>query len=753
MKVDGRKFVNAYFPWNEDLAREAKSEKPHYEPVKEKPVEMANFEYSIEIACSLDELNAYQIGAFSLGKTKEEVSISSWTKSQNDKGFAVLTASVKVNEPKALTRDFFISSGHGSYFYDVKPVKKGSDSSSESFVPIKPSIQIYDRLSWPKVGFFYHFINDELENEYQLSGGDKWSFKVTYSKGNVLSNELLSEHEYAFILLPWKINNTVMSRQHLLYTKEKITAVQLSEINDQWLDDNARLINPEDATNVRNDEKVKRETHDNGRVSYTVKAGDTLSSIAKKQGVKYDELLALNPQITDPNLIQVGDIILIKEEKPEQERVLFHICKINPETGQRETWAEIAAQYGMTARALFDLNADNPIFKDGALALGDELRVNQNEQIEEEFVFRNAQCPIELTNKKWVYPFSNIWSLIEKPYTSLAYMFAQDDTAVNPNTAIVNVQSVLLHSSMLSTSDQLELIAQGKSSALKKGDKGNEVKIIQKVLLSLNFDLGKFGADGDFGDGTHQAVMDFQRNFKPTNEIHSEYGLKDPDGIVGSQTLFALDEAIVNKWISEIDDMDDKWLVVPFGQVTFDAEGTDDNRTHNFSRVIHWPGNSGSGVTIGRGYDCGNRSKSEVYEHMINAQLPTKYAELVSNSAGLKGDLARDFVSINQKNIGEISRKSQHLLFISIYPIYIKRAKINYEKWTSGLNGVAWENLDIKIRDIAVDFVYQGFTKGGNPMTKCMLNDNNILIQYIETNSTLKRYEAGRQRANYLRDN
>ena len=92
MKVDDRKFVNAYYPWNEELAREAKADVPHYEPVKDKPVATAAFEYSIEIACTLDELNTYQVGAFSLGKTKEEESISLWTKSQTDKGFSLLTA-------------------------------------------------------------------------------------------------------------------------------------------------------------------------------------------------------------------------------------------------------------------------------------------------------------------------------------------------------------------------------------------------------------------------------------------------------------------------------------------------------------------------------------------------------------------------------------------------------------------------------------------------------------------------------------
>ena len=41
-------------------------------------------------------------------------------------------------------------------------------------------------------------------------------------------------------------------------------------------------------------------------------------------------------------------------------------------------------------------------------------------------------------------------------------------------------------------------------------------------------------------------------------------------------------------------------LRVAAGQVTFDAEGNDTPGSLYFSRVVHWPGNSKSGVTIGR---------------------------------------------------------------------------------------------------------------------------------------------------------
>ena len=44
----------------------------------------------------------------------------------------------------------------------------------------------------------------------------------------------------------------------------------------------------------------------------------------------------------------------------------------------------------------------------------------------------------------------------------------------------------------------------------KKGDKGNTVKEIQQALLNKNYDLGKWGADGDFGSATETAIKKFQ---------------------------------------------------------------------------------------------------------------------------------------------------------------------------------------------------------------------------------------------------
>lgn len=50
-------------------------------------------------------------------------------------------------------------------------------------------------------------------------------------------------------------------------------------------------------------------------LTYTVKKGDTLSGIAAAQGLTMDEIQELNPQIKNPDLIHVGDEIVIFDER------------------------------------------------------------------------------------------------------------------------------------------------------------------------------------------------------------------------------------------------------------------------------------------------------------------------------------------------------------------------------------------------------------------------------------------------------
>ncbi|GEK15848.1 LysM peptidoglycan-binding domain-containing protein [Aliivibrio fischeri] len=327
------KFVRAHYSCNEYLAREAKTDVLHYESVKEKSVKTPAFKYSIEIACTQDELNTYQVGIFSLGKTKKEANISTWNKTQTNKGFTLLTASVNVDEPKILSREFFISSGNAIIFRDVKPVKQNFKNAAESFIPIKPAVQVGKRLGWPTEGYFYHFINDVLIHEYKLMGDGKWAFQVTQSTVHNFTDELMSAHQYCFILLPWKINNTVVARQHLLYLPKKMTTQQFEELTAKWLDEHACLLDIDAIVRTKDEKKLAREKKNGNQIIYIIQSGDTLSIIAEQQGLTLSELIELNPQYKGKkDHIQIGDTLII-----EITDASGHTVKLTPGTNQRET--------------------------------------------------------------------------------------------------------------------------------------------------------------------------------------------------------------------------------------------------------------------------------------------------------------------------------------------------------------------------------------------------------------------------------
>jgi len=72
------------------------------------------------------------------------------------------------------------------------------------------------------------------------------------------------------------------------------------------------------------------------------------------------------------------------------------------------------------------------------------------------------------------------------------------------------------------------------SRVLKNGCEGNDVKEMQSGLIRLGYDLGRWGADGDFGDQTEMAVKQFQ----------SDHGLT-VNGAFDEKCVAVLDAALV----------------------------------------------------------------------------------------------------------------------------------------------------------------------------------------------------------------
>lgn len=69
--------------------------------------------------------------------------------------------------------------------------------------------------------------------------------------------------------------------------------------------------------------------------TYTVVSGDTMYRIANKLGITLEELIQANPQISNPNIIQIGQIINIPSTKPNIEVNGYAIAGINLDTLNR----------------------------------------------------------------------------------------------------------------------------------------------------------------------------------------------------------------------------------------------------------------------------------------------------------------------------------------------------------------------------------------------------------------------------------
>ena len=101
------------------------------------------------------------------------------------------------------------------------------------------------------------------------------------------------------------------------------------------------------------------------------------------------------------------------------------------------------------------------------------------------------------------------------------------DTRTKGHTVVVLSNGAKAHEEIVYVSYKLG------DRILKNGMTGDDVKELQTCLIGLDYDCGVWGADGEFGDATEQAVERFQ----------TAHGCL-VDGEVGPETLAALEKAL-----------------------------------------------------------------------------------------------------------------------------------------------------------------------------------------------------------------
>ncbi len=285
------------------------------------------YEYCFEVACSEETFRKSVGCAFQLGKTKQEAMIGRWQTELTEHGTKYI-AHTAFDEPKKLFAKVADSSMGISVpdSVQVKPI--GSGFIREAFIPVIPSVQLGERLGLPTEGYYYHFYNGRLVQEYKLLGNGKWAFYATRSTREQLNDEQGYNIYQSAILVYWKLEGKDVENQHLVYLEKQITRDELDNLNDDWLaehgiklDINELLAAPKQPVAERQTtqpaETTKAgnepETHTVGTDSKTNQR-ESWGAIAEQYGLSAKQLLDLNPQYnTEPMSLKVGDALTVQE--------------------------------------------------------------------------------------------------------------------------------------------------------------------------------------------------------------------------------------------------------------------------------------------------------------------------------------------------------------------------------------------------------------------------------------------------------
>jgi hypothetical protein len=230
-----------------------------------------------------------------------------------------------------------------------------------------------------------------------------------------------------------------------------------------------------------------------------------------------------------------------------------------------------------------------------------------------------------------------------------------------------------------------------------------------------------------------QELADQPKLYEYAMQVHNNMAwMEDASAILGDTKPWFIHPAgmmgLVADPISN-DEMDEKWLTVPKGQLTFDAEGNDVDTSIYFSRKPHIPMQRDgtvigqSGVTYGRGLDIGQQTQQFVSNLLLsiseNARpLSDKMSSWLIVGSGKKRDLAKEHLALINDTVPideqMLTRKQQHFLFLSVYGDRESTTKRTIEAARGSRHVLAppgkiiWGQLPTDVQEVLVDLTFRG---------------------------------------------
>lgn len=283
------------------------------------------FEYSFEVGCSDTTIKKMVRCDFALAKTQNEGAVTRWEQANTEQG-TLYTALSAFDEPRRLNIHIADDNLGLTPLEAITLEKAGSHKAVEGFIPVVPAVRLGERLGLPTEGYYYHFNDGELVQEYKILGQEKWAFYATQSTQDTLNDERGFTKDQSAILVYWKLANQVLENQYIIYLDRQITREELDTLSEDWLSENGIKLDisalfdaakqPEEAREEDNNDETEAQQTE---ATHNVAAGETWQSIAELYGMGAKALLSLNPAYdVDPLSLAAGDEIVVAEAQQQQ---------------------------------------------------------------------------------------------------------------------------------------------------------------------------------------------------------------------------------------------------------------------------------------------------------------------------------------------------------------------------------------------------------------------------------------------------
>ena len=187
---------------------------------------------------------------------------------------------------------------------------------------------------------------------------------------------------------------------------------------------------------------------------------------------------------------------------------------------------------------------------------------------------------------------------------------------------------------------------------------------------------------------------------KDGNDITQDLFLEEVEEIQEEESNYEPEAQEIPECLLTYNFSEEDREVLMYGDLTFELET---GRTYEYFCSeddpdicsIHWPRTSNSGVTIGAGYDLGQRDKGEIIRNLTNAGVGEEQAKKLAEAASKRGEEARYFCEENKnKEWAKIGKEQVIKLFAISLKNVIEDAKKgvnNAKTW-----GIKFDTGEIK---------------------------------------------------------